>query len=214
MKTTSRRPAKTRGFNRGLTLIEVLIGVGISALIIIALLAIYMAGQRYFFNQSAKADAIEEIRAPLARIARDIREAAQVSQSTVSVGGDDYATAEADCLVLDVPSLDVTGIIIPGLEDTIIYAVNAGRLHRIVVANGPGRTNEDDLLAEGVTAFNLAFFTEDGITPVTGSAYSEAFIVNVTLTASRPAVQRQGQPYVETLHTRVKLRNRTLPLPG
>jgi type II secretory pathway pseudopilin PulG len=195
-----------------LTLIEVLIGVGISALIIIALLAVYMAGQRYFFNQSAKADAIEEIRAPLARIARDIREAAQVSQSTVSVGGNDYTTA-ADCLVLDVPSLDVTGIIIPGLEDTIIYAVDAGRLHRIVVANGPGRTNEDDLLAEGVNVFSLAFFTEDGITPVTGSAYSEAFIVNVTLTASRPAVQRQGQPYVETLHTRVKLRNKTLPSP-
>jgi hypothetical protein len=167
-----------------------------------------MAGQRYFFNTSAKADAIEEIRAPMARIARDIRGAAQVSQSTVTVGGVDYDTA-ADCLVLDLPAVDITGMIIPGTEDSVIYSVDAyGRLHRMVVANGPGRTNADDVLAEGVTAFLLAFFKEDGLTPAT--AFADTFIVTVSLTGARPAIQRRDQPYVETLNTRVKLRNKTL----
>jgi hypothetical protein len=208
MKTKRRLPVRSRPSAKGLTLIELLVGVAVSALVIIALLGLYMAGQRYFFNTSAKADAIEEVRAPMARIARDIREAAQVSQSTVSVGGTDYST-DAACLVLDLPALDVTGMIIPGTEDTVIYSVDAyGRLHRIVVANGPGRTNADDVLADDVIGFALAYFKEDGTTPAT--AFADTFIVTVSLAGARPAIQRQSQPYVETLNTRVKLRNKTL----
>lgn len=206
METEPRGPVRGPAFSRGMTLIEILVGVAISALIVIALLGLYMAGQKYFFNQSAKADALEETRAPMARIARDIREAVQVSSATVDVGGAEYATG-GDCLVLDVPSLDASGMIIPGTEDTIIYAVAAGRLHRIVVANGPGRTDADDVLAEGVSGFGLAFFKADGTTPA--SPYSDTFIVTVSLASLRPAIQRRGQPFVETLTTRVKLRNKT-----
>ncbi len=206
MEKALRFQKRTRSLIKGMTLVEVLVGVAISTLLVIALLAIYMTGQRYFFNQSAKADAIEEIRVPMTRMARDIREAAQVSQSTVTVNGTDYTTAP-DCLVLDVPSLDVSGAVIPGAEDTIIYASNLSRLHRIIVANGPGRQSGDDVIANGVNAFQLAFFMADGTTPV--SAYSETFIVTVTLTAARPSMQRQAQPFVETLNTRVKLRNKT-----
>ena len=207
--TTPRRSTSQQGTSpKGMTLIELLVGVAVSALVIIGLLGLYMAGQRYFFNTSAKADAVEEVRAPMARIARDIREAAQVSVSTVNVGGVDYATA-ADCLVLGVPALDVTGMIIPGTEDTIIYTVDAdGRLHRIVVAVGPGRTDDDDILAEGVAPLGLAYFKEDGTTPA--SPFSDAFIVTVTLTGARRSMQRQDQPYVETINTRVKLRNKTI----
>ena len=208
MKTKRRLPVRSRPTAKGLTLIELLVGVAVSALLITALLGLYMAGQRYFFNTSAKADAIEEVRAPMARIARDIREAAQVSQSTVTVGGVDYDT-NIDCLVLDLPALDITGMIIPGTEDTVIYSVDVyGRLHRIVAANGPGRTNADDVLAENVTGFALAYFKEDGLTPAT--AFADTFIVTVSLTGAQRAIQRRDQPYVQTLNTRVKLRNKTL----
>ncbi len=208
MVANLRSQGKQGPLPKGVTLVEALVGVAISALLIIALLTLYMAGQRYFINQGAKADAIEGIRAPMIRIARDIREAAQVSQSTVTVDGKNYATA-ADCLVLDVPSLDSAGVVIPGSEDTIIYARNLSthQLHRIVVANGPGRENVDDVMVNGVNGFQLAYFKADGTTPV--SAYSETFIVTVTLAAGRASMQRGGQPYIETLNTRVKLRNKT-----
>ena len=61
-----------------MTLIELLIVVAISAVIMIALLSLYMEGQKYFFNENAKADTIEDSRFPMTWISRDVREALQV----------------------------------------------------------------------------------------------------------------------------------------
>lgn len=189
-----------------MTLIELLIVVAISAIIMIALLQLYMAGQKYFFNEDAKADAIEDSRMPMTWISRDVREALQV----VATHGS-YATG-ANTIVLEVPSIDPgTGSLMTGSQDYIIYRRNPTypeKLERIIdAAGGTGRQSRTRVMASAVNAFSLAYYKQDG-TPV--STITDTFIVDVTLSSTKKGIQRANQPYVEALNTRIRLRNKAV----
>lgn len=193
-----------------MTLIELLIVVAISAIIMIALLSLYMAGQRYFFNEDAKADAIEDSRMPMTWISRDIREALQV----VATHGS-YTTG-ANTLVLEVPPTDpTTGALMTGSPDHIIYRRNPTypeRLERIIDATDTsGRQDDTRVMADAVNAFGLIYYKQDGTTPA--SPITDTFIVDITLSSTKAGIQRANQPFVEALNTRVRLRNKALPPP-
>lgn len=191
----------------GLTLIELLIGIAISSVVMIAFLTLYAEGLKYFFNQNARADTLEDSRYPMAWISRDIREAVQIQEVFVSIDGTSYTTSSL-CLVLEVPAIDGTGSIIGGVSDHIVYLVAGNRLLRIVEADAlSSRVSRSRPLAETVSAFGLAYLQADGMTELM-SNFSDAFIVNVTLSSSRPGRHRSGQPFVETLSTQAKLRNK------
>jgi prepilin-type N-terminal cleavage/methylation domain-containing protein len=207
---------------RGMTLIEVLIVVALSAVIMIALLSLYMAGQKYFFNQNSRADTIEESRMPMAWISRDIRDANQVHEGAVVVNGHTYATG-ANCLVLDVPSIDGTGLIIAGSVDYVVYTYDSinHQLIRIVSPNGGVRPDAhrvmaDSLISDGAGGlpFKLKYFRSDGTTEITSGyedATNGAFIVEVELTSQGRSIQRGSQPFTETVRTQAKLRNKNIP---
>jgi prepilin-type N-terminal cleavage/methylation domain-containing protein len=193
----------------GLTLIELLIGIAISALIMIAFLALYSEGQKYFINQSARADTMEDSRYPMSWISRDIRGAAQISDLTIDVDGGSYATSP-NCLVMEVPAIDGSGANISGVSDYIIYAVSGGRLMRVVAADETSsRTDRSRIMSDAVNGFGLVYLQSDGLSPT--SNYPDTFIVDVTLSASRPGLFRSGQPFVEIVNTRAKLRNKAEP---
>jgi prepilin-type N-terminal cleavage/methylation domain-containing protein len=217
-----------KSYPRGMTLIELLIVVAISALIMIALLSLYMTGQKYFFNQNSRADTIEESRMPMARISRDIRDASNVSDEKRTIGGTDYETGPY-CLVLEVPSIDAAGLITSGI-DYIIYAYDSENrtLLRIVDPTGGVRTSARRVLADNLindatlgVPFKLRYFRENGTSEVTSKPYSDlpsvptpigAFIVEVELTAQGRSIQRGSQPFVETVRTQAKLRNKVIPV--
>ena len=217
------RARMRRPSSRGMTLIELLIVVAISALIMIALLELYMAGQKYFFNQNSRADTIEDSRMPMARISRDIRDAENVAGSPVTAyDGQQYTTGE-NCIVLEVPSIDGSGLIISGSVDYIIYSYDAAnnRLVKIVSPSAGVRQNRRTVLADnlvndghGGLPFKMKYFRSDGTTEVT-SGYADAtngaFIVEVELTAQGRAIQRGSKPFVETVRTQAKLRNKVIP---
>jgi prepilin-type N-terminal cleavage/methylation domain-containing protein len=192
---------------RGMTLIELLIVGAISAIIMIALLSLYMAGQRYFFNEDAKADAIEDSRMPMTWISRDVREALQVVASHGSY------TTDANTIVLELPSLDpATGVLMTGSQDYIVYRRDPGfpeRLERIIdAAEGTGRQDDTRVMADAVNAFGMIYYKQDGITQA--STVTEAFIVDVTLSSTKRGIQRNNQPFVEALNTRIRLRNKAV----
>jgi hypothetical protein len=199
-----------------MTLIELLIVVALSAVILIALLSLYVAGQKYFFNQNSRADTIEDSRMPMSWVSRDIREANQVYNGTLTAyNGSSYTTGES-CLVLELSSLDVSGNI-SGNTDYIIYAWNGRRLSRIVDADATSsrqsgsRVMADNLVNDGSDGppFKLKYFESDGVTEVT-SGYNDVFIVEVELTSQGRALQRAGRPFVETVRTQAKLRNKVV----
>ncbi len=200
-------PRNARRKPRGMTLIELLIVVAISAVIMIALLSLYMAGQRYFFNEDAKADAIEDSRGPMTWISRDVREALQV----VATHGA-YAT-DANTIVLELPSIDPgTGGLMTGSQDYIIYRRNPAhpeQLQRIIeAAAGTGRQSRTRVMADAVNAFGLIYYMQDGITEA--STITDTFIVDVTLSSTKKGLQRPNNPFVEGLNTRIRLRNKAV----
>ena len=188
------------------TLIELLIVVAISAVIMIALLSLYMEGQKYFFNENAKADTIEDSRFPMTWISRDVREALQVVASHGPYSTDDFT------VVLEVPSIDPgTGALMTGSLDYIIYRRNPNypeKLERIIdAAEGTGRQDRTRVMADAVNAFGLTYYKQDGSLATT---YTDTFIVDITLSSSTKGIQRTNQPYVEALNTRVRLRNKAV----
>jgi prepilin-type N-terminal cleavage/methylation domain-containing protein len=207
MSPKKRSIFRKRKAPKGLTLIELLIVVAISAVIMIALLSLYMEGQKYFFNENAKADTIEDSRFPMTWISRDLREALQVVASHGS-----YST-DANTVVLELPSLDPgTGALMTGSQDYIIYRRNPDypeKLERIIdAAEGTGRQDRTRVMADAVNAFVLTYYQQDGITPA--SPITDTFIVDITLSSSIKGIQRTNQPYVEPLNTRVRLRNKAV----
>lgn len=192
-----------------MTLIELLIVVAISAVIMIALLSLYMEGQKYFFNENAKADTIEDSRFPMTWISRDVREALQV------VAGHGSYSTDTNTVVLELPSIDPgTGALMTGSLDYIIYRRNPTypeKLERIIdAAEGTGRQDRTRVMADAVNAFVLTYYQQDGITQVTPTTYTDTFIVDITLSSSMKGIQRTNQPYVEPLNTRVRLRNKAV----
>lgn len=216
---TRRSPSR----HRGMSLIEVLIVVAISALIMIALLSLYMAGQKYFFNQNSRADTIEDSRMPMAWVSRDIRDANLVHDGAVTAYNGRTYTTGPNCLVLELPSIDAAGLIISGSSDYIIYDLDATnhRLLRIVDPGGGVRQSSTRILADGLVddgngglPFKLKYFRSDGLTEVTASyadATNGAFIVEVELTSQGRSIQRASRPFLETVRTQAKLRNKVIP---
>ena len=207
MSPKKRSIFRKRKAPKGLTLIELLIVVAISAVIRIALLSLYMEGQKYFFNENAKADTIEDSRFPMTWISRDLREALQV------VAGHGSYSTDANTVVLELPSLDPgTGALMTGSLDYIIYRRNPTypeKLERIIdAAEGTGRQDRTRVMADAVNAFVLTYYMQDGVTPA--SPYTDTFIVDITISSSIKGIQRTNQPYVEPLNTRVRLRNKAV----
>jgi hypothetical protein len=215
-----------------MTLIELLIGVAISAVIMIALLELYMTGQKYFFNQNSRADAIEGGRMPMARISRDIRDAQFViNVNKIAYDNKTYSTGEG-CLILAVPSIDKNypdSLRKNPLDtssnpdddyyyDYVLYTVDNNKLVRIFSQydNNSSLPNSTRILADnlvddgqGGSPFKLKYFTSGGAEIKTG--YANAFVVEIKLTSQGRSLWRGGQPFVETVQTQVKLRNKYIP---
>jgi len=202
---------------RGMTLIELLIVVAISAIILIALLSLYTGGLKYFFNQNSRADTIEESRMPMAWVSRDIRGAQNIVNGPNDAFNGIQYRSDADTLILEVPDIPNAGI------SYIIYDYDSinHRIMRIVDQNTGGLENRTRVMAvniiddgSGGSPFKFKYFGSNGTTEVT-SGYADAtngaFIVEVELTAQGRSIQRGSRPFVEKVRTQAKMRNKVIP---
>ena len=201
MKEYFRRFWKAAGRKGGFSLIEMLIGLVILSLLVVALLSLYSKGQQQFINENARAEILEDSRAPFAWIARDVKSAIQVAANW---GG--YTTSD-NTLVLQVPSVDSKGLIIDvdADFDYIIYLVSNNRLQRIIDAKEgtSARVDGSRYLADNVTEIRVTYF--DDADNELSSGFDTAASVNVSLSTSLEGFQRTFQ---ESLNSRFKLRNK------
>ena len=200
IKKLSPKKFKAKGF----TLAEVLIVASVVSLIMTTLLSLYVAGQRYFINESARADVLRDIRQGLNWLSRDIKEGIQVVSSW------DAYTTSANCLVLQVPSVDSNGLIIDvdNEFDYIIYRLNSqfpNRLERIVDAKD-GVSSRVDSSRAIITRVDSFLLRSQGVDLSSVSDLSHVSRVDLTLITTQ---NRLGRTYQETLKTGVKLRNKS-----
>jgi type II secretory pathway pseudopilin PulG len=201
-KSKKFRPGKFQP--KGITLVEVLVTVTIVSFMILAMLSIYVAGQRYFMNGSARSDVLRDNRHVLNYVSRDVKEAIQVVPAW-----DVYATS-TECIILQVPSLDSNGLIIDidSQFDYIVYRLNSAypnRLERIIDANDgvSSRVDNNRTIATRVNSFQLS----SGGVELSGIAdFSQVGCVDITLIATQ---NQMGRTFQETLSTGVKLRNKS-----
>lgn len=199
---------KKRSHTRGLSLIEVLIGMVLMSIAVLALFSLYSTGQKYFANQDAHVDLLNDSRLTLNMLSRDIKEAVQVVPGPVDVGGTNYSTS-ANCIVLKVPSVDAGGLIIDidSDFDYLVFLVNPNNsteLQRIVDGKDgvSSRLDGNKVLTGNIESLVLSFLDADGVTV---TDYADSAIVDIALTTLKKGVQRT---YQETMNTRTKLRNK------
>ena len=199
---------KKRSHTRGLSLIEVLIGMVLMSIAVLALFSLYSTGQKYFANQDAHVDLLNDSRLTLNMLSRDIKEAVQVVPGPVDVGGTNYSTS-ANCIVLKVPSVDAGGLIIDidSDFDYLVFLVNPNNsteLQRIVDGKDgvSSRLDGNKVLTGNIESLVLSFLDADGVTV---TDYADSAIVDIALTTLKKGVQRT---YQETMNTRTKLRKK------
>jgi len=201
---------KLRKFNQkefkpeGFTLVELLVIVAIGSFMVLAMLSLYVAGQRYFMTGSARTDVLRDNRQVLNFISRDVKGSIQVLP-----GWDVYATSSS-CLVLQVPSLDSNGHIIDidNEFDHIVYALDSeypNRLERIIDAKD-GVSSREDSTRVITTRANSFQLSSEGVDLSAVSDFNQVSSVEVTLITTKNLL---GRTYQETLRTGVKLRNKS-----
>jgi len=205
MTSKKSRRFKPRKYQpKGITLVEVLVTVTIVSFMILAMLSLYVAGQRYFMNGSARSDVLRDNRHVLNYVSRDVKEAIQVVPSW-----DVYATS-TECIILQVPSLDSNGLIIDidSQFDYIVYRLNSeypNRLERIIDAND-GVSNRTDSSRDIATRVNSFQLSSEGIELSGVADFSQVACVDITLITTQSQL---GRTFQETLKTGVKLRNKS-----
>jgi type II secretory pathway component PulJ len=202
--------ARKKSLTRGISLIEVLIAVSLSAFVLIGILSLFISGQQYIISQDARIDAIEESRNPLELMARDIKEAIEVVPGPMTIDGNSYSTSP-NCLVLKIPSIDINGYIIDidNEFDYVAYFLNSNfqdRLDRAQDGKDGVSTRADRTrpIAERIQNFSLTYLDKDGSAAGT---YSDTVLIDVYLRAVRRGT---NQFHKEKTNTRVKLRNKLI----
>ena len=197
---------------RGITLIEVLIGMVLMVIVVLALFSLYNTGQKYFVNQNIKSDILNNNRVTLTWLSRDIKEAVQVIPGPIDIDGTSYSTSSGS-IVLRLPSIDANGIIIDidNEFDYFVYQMDPDNSTQIVrIVDGKdgvsSRVDGNRVLAENVSSLVLVFLDSDGM-ELNPLDYSDTAIVDIGLTSLKKGVQRT---YQETINTQTKLRNKNI----
>ena len=195
---------------RGITLIEVLIGMVLMVIVMLALFSLYNTGQKYFVNQNIKSDILNTNRVTLTWLSRDIKEAIQVIPGPIDINDTSYSTSSG-CIVLRLPSIDADGIIIDIDTDFdyLVFQMNpedATQIIRIVDGKDgvSSRADGNRVLAENISSLELGFLDSYGVEV---SDLADTAIVDIGLTSLRKGVQRT---YQETVNTQTKLRNKDI----
>jgi len=192
---------KAPGRPGGFTLIEMLIGLAVISLLIVALLSFYSKGQQQFMNQDIQSDVLEKSRYPLALIAGDVKSAVQVVATWGSY------TTSSNTLVLEVPSVDSSGLIIniDSEFDHVIYRVFERKLERIYDAKEgvSARIDGSRNLADDITGLSITYY--DPSDNMLSSNFATAASIRVSLSTARKAFRRTFQ---ESMNSKFKLRNK------
>ncbi len=198
---------------RGITLIEVLIGMVLMVIVVLALFSLYNTGQKYFVNQNIKSDILNNNRVTLTWLSRDIKEAVQVIPGPIDINGTSYSTS-SESIVLRLPSIDANGIIIDidNEFDYIVYQMDPDNSTQIVrIVDGKdgvsSRVDGNRVLAENISSLVLVFLDSNGEEVPDYSLTAITAIVDIGLTSLKKGVQRT---YQETINTQTKLRNKNI----
>lgn len=195
---------KKKSIPKGFTLVELTVVVALMAFIMLILMSLYVTGQQFLMTESARNDVIRDNRYVFDWISRDIKGAVQVVSSW------DAYTTSSNCLILQIPSVDSSGLIvdIENELDYIIYRLNSehpNKLERVVDAKDgvSSRVDSTRVLATRVNSFLLS---SDGVELSSVADLTQVASIDIAMTTKQ---NRLGRDFQQTLDSTVKLRNKS-----
>lgn len=184
---------------RGISLVELLIGVAISCLILISFFSIYSSSQQYVANQNTESNVVEETRLTLDGMANDIRQAVGILSTWTSY------TSSANTIVLTLPCLDAGGIIVDDLTfvDYVVYRLIDDKIERIVDSDDSVSFRGDSrhFVAENINSLSFRYFLDTGVEIFAN--FNDAEFVDVDV---QSVENELGRIFNHILQTRIKLR--------
>ena len=143
--------------NRGITLIETMIGLAISALLVVILSYCLVIVLRLNEAQKTISALTSSTDRGIYRISSNIQQSSQILSSAV-ISGTTYTTSSS-VLVLKIPTVNSSGQIISGSYDTVVYRRNPSDLSELQeitdAETGSTRFDGTHIIARFVT--NLLF---------------------------------------------------------
>jgi len=159
------------GKKNGFTLIELMAGILISAIILAGLYSVFFSQQKAFSAQEQVAEMNQNLRAALDLMTREIRLA---GYKTWTSSFDGIATATSDSIRI-LADLNQDGDTADDNED-VSYTYNAGALQ--ICRNGVGLP-----VADNITSLSLLYTLKDGTTTSAPANLADIRKVNISITA-------------------------------
>ena len=145
---------------RGFTITEMLVTVALFALIISALVALYQGYSTLFVSEQKLFTMRTSANIAITKIEQDTLQANRVVASRV-ISGTTYTTGSS-MLVLELPSIDVSGGIISDTFDHVVFYVSGAILYRLTEANlASARQSGIKQLLDTLSALTLSYDTGD-----------------------------------------------------
>jgi prepilin-type N-terminal cleavage/methylation domain-containing protein len=141
---------------KGFTLIEVVLVIVLFTMLSLAVMDMY-SGQNKIFNfQSSELIITNDARMALDEIDNYVR-----GSNRVLAAYDTYTTG-ASTLILQMHSLDATGIMIPGTFDTVLFYMDGSKLMRKLIPDASSsRQASEKMLADNVTSLTFTYNNAD-----------------------------------------------------
>lgn len=154
---------------RGFTLIEILVAAVLAILVGSLLFGLMVKNTGVFYKESSKVgqglninDALSSIRSN-AKLSETVATSHQISGVTY--------TSNATSLVLQLASIDISGLIIPNTFDWVVYLKSGDKLYyKLAPGAGSKRKAINQILANNVDTLTFQYYQTDGIEIAPASA--------------------------------------------
>ncbi len=170
---------------KGFTLIEVIIVIGIFSFLMVALLNLFEWHNKVYFQERAEVQTTDGTRQAFNSMTKYIAQASHIL-SSITFGSTNYTT-DNHTLVLQLPAFDSNGNIISNGSDYVIYYLANNSLYQLIQTNGSSaRHAGTKLLSENVSSLS---FTYNNASPaaadtVTVDLQTQASVRNVSTVTS------------------------------
>lgn len=192
---------KSKRVQKGLTLMEILISLGIASIVGILLLVIITNSAGIFYKQASKVESGLNINDAMTAFKENIKQSSAVvdayTDSSVT-----YTSGSTE-LILKISSIDSSNNIISDTYDYFVYYLDQKKLRLKTFPNASSvRKNQDRIFS--TAAESLLFEYLNSASPPTAVLPTSAFKIRITLTLK----QKSGAEYdLQTLTSEVNLRN-------
>lgn len=152
--------------NAGFTLLEIVIIVGVSTLIVLALIPLYSGYIRTYSYTTAVGDTAGSAAATANELQKWVLQSNRIVTNT-TISGTLYTTSSTT-LALELPSIDSSGAIIASAYDYVVFYSSGTKLYRLLSSNaGSSRVSGTKTLS---TTLSSLTFTYNNASPTSADA--------------------------------------------